>query len=64
MEQLMSAEGATNINSMPLLIPTLSTIFKLTLYSKLINLRWWNEITIANKSQRSHGEKDYDMRRC
>lgn len=62
MEQLMSAEYATNINSMPLLIPTLSSIF--TLYSKLINLRWWNEITIANKSQRSHGEKDYDMRHC
>lgn len=37
MEQLMSAEGATNINSMPLLIPTLSSIF--ALYSKLINLR-------------------------
>lgn len=62
MEQLMSAECATNINSMPLLIPTLSSIF--TLYSKLIDLRWWNEITMANKLQRSHGEKDYDMRHC
>ena len=36
MEQLMSAECATNINSMPLLIPTLSSIF--TLYAVSLSI--------------------------
>lgn len=54
MEQLMSAECATNINSMPLLIPTLSSIF--TLYSKLIN--WDGKMKLRSPiNYRDHMEK-------